>query len=66
MAELLLLMQVYKTIKQLLHDALNLGQRELNLFVGHPSQVEAQVIKEQVKTSSILVLGARYKTQSIY
>jgi hypothetical protein len=59
MAELLLFVQVYKTIKQLLHNALNLGQRELNLLVGHPSQVEAQIIKEQVKTSSILVLGAR-------
>ena len=55
MANLLLVMEIDEALKQLLHDAFNLGDPELDLLVDHASQIEIEVLEDKVKAASVLV-----------
>jgi hypothetical protein len=52
-------MKVDESVKQLLHNALDLWQSELDLLVRHARQIKAQIIEEQEVAASILVLVVR-------
>lgn len=55
MANLLLVMEIDEALKQLLHDAFNLGDPKLDLLVDHASQIEIEVLEDKVKAASVLV-----------
>ena len=52
-------MQVEKAIQQLLHNAFNLGYRELDLFVSHPGKVEIEVVEEEEVAASHFIFHTR-------
>ena len=45
MGEVLLVVQVDETLKQLSHDALDLRQRELDFLISHSREVEMEVVE---------------------
>ena len=59
MGEILLIVQVEKAIQQLLHNAFNLGYRELDLFVSHPGKVEIEVVEEEEVAASHFIFHTR-------